>query len=106
MTSCEASMRTMKASEFKSKCLQVLDEVQATGEPVQVTKRGRVVARVVREERVREESVVERLLKVFPNAGKGGEITDFDVKEGLREEWARWERKLDDLYGPQKAEGR
>jgi antitoxin (DNA-binding transcriptional repressor) of toxin-antitoxin stability system len=37
-------MRTMKASEFKAKCLKVLDEVAATGEPVRVTKRGKVVA--------------------------------------------------------------
>lgn len=37
----------MSASEFKARCLAVLDEVRATGEPVVITKRGRVVARVV-----------------------------------------------------------
>jgi prevent-host-death family protein len=36
----------MKASEFKAKCLKVLDEVEATGEPVLILKRGRVVARL------------------------------------------------------------
>jgi prevent-host-death family protein len=32
------------AAEFKSKCLSILDEVQATGEAVTVTKRGKPVA--------------------------------------------------------------
>ncbi len=41
-------MRSIKASEFKAKCLGVLDEVDRTGEPVTITKRGRPVARVVR----------------------------------------------------------
>jgi prevent-host-death family protein len=31
------------AAEFKAKCLAILDEVQATGEPVTITKRGKVV---------------------------------------------------------------
>lgn len=40
---------TIKASEFKAKCLKLLDEVTATGEDIVVTKRGKVVARVSRE---------------------------------------------------------
>lgn len=40
-------MRTMKASEFKAKCLAVMDEVASTGEPVVVTKNGKPVAEVV-----------------------------------------------------------
>jgi prevent-host-death family protein len=39
-------MRTIPAGEFKAKCLAILDEVNATGEPVLITKRGRPVARV------------------------------------------------------------
>ena len=39
-------MITMSATEFKAKCLQILDQVQATGERVQVTKWGKVVAEV------------------------------------------------------------
>jgi prevent-host-death family protein len=35
------------ATEFKAKCLQILDRVGATGERVQVTKRGKVIAEVV-----------------------------------------------------------
>jgi prevent-host-death family protein len=40
-------VRTMAAGEFKAKCLKVIDEVGATGEPVLVTKRGKPVASVV-----------------------------------------------------------
>jgi prevent-host-death family protein len=41
------SERTMSASQFKARCLAVLDEVASTGNPVIVTKRGKPVARVV-----------------------------------------------------------
>ncbi len=37
-------MQTIKASEFKAKCLALMDEVARTGEPIQVTKNGRPVA--------------------------------------------------------------
>lgn len=36
--------RTIKASEFKAKCLALMDEVAATGEPVTITKKGKPVA--------------------------------------------------------------
>ncbi len=39
-------MKSMKASEFKAKCLSVLDDVERTGEPVLVMKHGRVVAKL------------------------------------------------------------
>lgn len=35
------------ASEFKARCLQLLDDVATTGEPLIITKRGRPVARLV-----------------------------------------------------------
>jgi prevent-host-death family protein len=37
----------MQASAFKTKCLSVMNEIQATGEPVIVTKRGKPVVKVV-----------------------------------------------------------
>ena len=40
-------MKTMKASEFKAQCLQVMDKVAATGESVLVTKNGKPVAALV-----------------------------------------------------------
>jgi prevent-host-death family protein len=38
------TIRTVSASEFKAKCLAMLDEVAATGEEIVITKRGRAVA--------------------------------------------------------------
>jgi len=37
----------LSASEFKARCLALLDQVGAGGEPITVTKRGKVVARLV-----------------------------------------------------------
>lgn len=40
-------MRALKISEFKAKCLAVVEQVDRTGEPVTILKRGRAVARLV-----------------------------------------------------------
>jgi prevent-host-death family protein len=40
-------MKTINASEFKAKCLAILDEVAETGEVLTVLKHGRPVAQVV-----------------------------------------------------------
>jgi prevent-host-death family protein len=40
-------MRSIKASDFKAKCLAILDEVHETGEPVMILKRGQPVAKLV-----------------------------------------------------------
>ncbi|MFN7963413.1 MAG: type II toxin-antitoxin system Phd/YefM family antitoxin [Thermoanaerobaculia bacterium] len=37
-------MRTIRASEFKARCLQLMEEVTATGEALLITKRGRPVS--------------------------------------------------------------
>ena len=37
----------INASEFKAKCLAILDEVSATGESVTILKRGKPVAELV-----------------------------------------------------------
>ncbi len=39
--------RIVKASEFKAKCLALMDEVERTGRPVIITKRGRPIAELV-----------------------------------------------------------
>lgn len=36
----------MTAAQFKAKCLELMDEVATTGEPVIVTKRGKPVAQL------------------------------------------------------------
>ncbi len=38
--------RTIKASEFKAKCLKLMDEVAKTGEEIVITKNGLPVARL------------------------------------------------------------
>ena len=40
-------MREINASEFKAKCLAILDEVAQTGQPVTILKRGRHIAQLV-----------------------------------------------------------
>ena len=39
--------RTMKASEFKAKCLKLMDEVASSGDEIIITKNGRPVSRLV-----------------------------------------------------------
>ncbi|MDE2883215.1 MAG: type II toxin-antitoxin system Phd/YefM family antitoxin [Acidobacteriota bacterium] len=38
--------RTMKASDFRAKCLKLMDEVAETGDEIVITKNGRPVARL------------------------------------------------------------
>ena len=40
-------MKTINATEFKAKCLSILDEVSTSGELVTILKRGKPVARLV-----------------------------------------------------------
>jgi prevent-host-death family protein len=37
----------ISAAEFKAKCLALLDQVREHGQPITITKRGKVVARLV-----------------------------------------------------------
>ena len=39
--------RTMNASEFKAKCLQLMDEVAESGDEIVITKNGKPVSRLV-----------------------------------------------------------
>jgi len=48
-------MKKMQASVFKSRCLKVMDRVQATGEPVIVTKRGKPVVKVIPAEQEKDD---------------------------------------------------
>lgn len=38
--------KVVSASEFKAKCLKLIDEMQRDGEPVTITRRGKVVAQL------------------------------------------------------------
>ncbi|MFW6388014.1 MAG: type II toxin-antitoxin system Phd/YefM family antitoxin [bacterium] len=41
-------MKQIGASDFKARCLALIDDVNATGSPVVITKRGQPVAELVR----------------------------------------------------------
>jgi prevent-host-death family protein len=49
-------MRSIKASEFKAKCLALMDEVARTGAPVVITKNGKPIADLVPHGKVRPAS--------------------------------------------------
>ena len=40
------SIRTIKASEFKARCLKLMDEVAESGEEIVITKHGRPVSKL------------------------------------------------------------
>ena len=43
----ESEMRTITASEFRAKCLALMDEVAETGAEILIIKRGKPVARLI-----------------------------------------------------------
>ena len=43
----QTDVRTIKASEFKTKCLKLMDEVANSGVEIVITKNGRPVSRLV-----------------------------------------------------------
>ena len=47
-------MKTIKISEFKAKCLELLDSVDRTRESLVITRRGRPLARILPVSRSRE----------------------------------------------------
>jgi prevent-host-death family protein len=49
-------VKQIPAGKFKTRCLAVMDEVQATGEPVLVTKHGKPVVKLVPAE-MKDESI-------------------------------------------------
>ncbi len=74
----EESMRTIKASEFKAKCLKIMDEVAATGEPVIITKNGVPVGQLV--------PIGKRPADLF-GAMKGSVIITGDIISPIDVEW-------------------
>lgn len=69
-----ARERRVPAARFKSQCLALLDEVEATGRSIVVTKRGRPVARVA------------PLAEGAPDL-RGSVVSQGDVVSPLDEEW-------------------
>ena len=69
--------RTIKASEFKAKCLALMDQIAESGEEIVITKRGKPVAKLAPCE--------SRPRTLF---GAGGEIAIHgDIIEPIDVEW-------------------
>ena len=72
-------MRTIKASEFKAKCLRIMDEVAATGELVLITKNGVPIAQLI---------LAKRRPETLFGALKGSILYMGDIISPIDEEWA------------------
>ena len=82
--------RTVTASEFRAKCLALMDEVADTGEEIVITKRGVPVARLT-PYRKRPES--------FYGKYRGRIKIQGDLDDPLDEDWEsafdeKWDEKL------------
>jgi len=71
-------IRQVPAGEFKAKCLAYLDEVDATGEILIITKRGRPVAKVTSAEEERPRSLIGSVLREKNIVAPTGEAWDVE----------------------------
>ena len=76
--------RIIRASEFKAKCLALLDEVAETQETLVVTKRGKPVARVLPAEEP------QSLLGTFEQLCSDDELVYFSA-------WEDWDADAENL---------
>ena len=74
----QSTTRTIKASEFKAKCLKLMDEVAESGEEIVITKHGRPVSRLA-PYREKPKSLFGR--------GKGMIEIHGDIVEPMPAEW-------------------
>ncbi len=80
----------ISATEFKAKCLKLIDEVAQTHEPLVVTKRGKPVAKVVPIESEEPDSWFGYMAGTIEIVG--------DIIEPIEQEWAAMTGEEDDLY--------
>jgi prevent-host-death family protein len=91
-------MRTMPAGEFKAKCLAVMDEVQATGQTVIVTKRGKPVARLAPMEDLPPAESPEAIFGCLRDMATitgdivSSEFTDEEWEQMFNNKWNRFEQ--------------
>jgi prevent-host-death family protein len=95
-------MRIVPAGQFKAKCLAILDEVQETGEPVLITKRGKPVARLVGAEESggkteKPEDIFGALRGLITVTGDLGDLVDPIVPaedwDMLKDDWSPFPKK-------------
>jgi prevent-host-death family protein len=95
-------MKTMPIGEFKAKCLGVMAEMNATGRPVLITKRGKPFARVIPPE---EQAPAEKPEDIFGFMRGTATITG-DIVSSLytNEEWDRMFNEKWDRFEQEAAE--
>lgn len=82
----------ISATEFKAKCLKLLEEVAATHEPLIITKRGKPLAKLVPVE-------IEPRTSLFGYM-KGTAQISGDIIDVPHEPWAAETDEEDELYRP------
>ena len=83
--------RTIKASEFRAKCLALMDEVADTGEEIVITKRGVPVARLApyRKSPASLYGKYKGLIKIH------GDLDESVMDDDWEEEWLmKWDERL------------
>lgn len=69
---------TIKASEFKAKCLQLMDEVNRSGKEIVITKNGKPISKLV---------PIKKRPKTLFGAHRGQIVVKGDVVSPLDVEW-------------------
>jgi prevent-host-death family protein len=91
-------MRTIKASEFKAKCLQLIDEVAASGESIEITKRGKPLARLVTRPSLPANDHLAAFRTLFPADSMTVNGAPLAPSEGPWDEWGDTELRLDSKF--------
>ena len=96
-----ATYRTIQASEFEAKCLELMDEVVESGEEIVITKEGRPVSRLVpyqeKQEKQPDAKNIKRPKTLF-GINKGEIKILGDIESPIDVEWyAESGRGWDDL---------
>lgn len=77
--------REIAASDFKARCLEIMDEVERTGAEVVITKHRRPVARLVR---------ARQDVSLFCGSLKGAIAYEGDITSPVDVEWSADESNL------------
>ncbi len=85
-----SEVRTITASEFRAKCLALMDEVAETGEEILITKRGKPVARLTAY-RERPKTLYGKYrgqIKIY------GDLDELDDEGWEEEVLSKWDERL------------
>jgi prevent-host-death family protein len=91
-------MRTIAAGEFKAKCLAVMAEVNSTGQPVLVTRRGKPLARILPFDEPPAKEAPEAIFGCLSHMASAPEdlvsspFTDEEWERMFNEKWDRFDQ--------------